>query len=95
MTKKQTPATVADVTETAFLTPEALAAQAGFTNWATITMYGATKLRLVTCHGDTDVLEEYSDRTERVLASYEAVYTTDLNVPTHPKITVIAGASHE
>lgn len=95
MAKKQTPAAVADLIETPVLTPAEHAAQAGFTNWATIVRDGGTRLRLVTCHGDTDILEEASDRTEGVLAAYEAVYTTDLSVPAHPKITLIAGAGHE
>ena len=99
MTKKQTPAAIADLIETTFLTPAEHAAQAGFTNWATITMQGETKMLLTTCNGDTDTLATYSDRTENVLAAYEAVYTTDLNTPPHPKITLCAilteGASHE
>ena len=99
MTKKQTSAAVDDLLETTFLTPAEHAAQAGFTNWATITMQGETKMLLTTCNGDTDTLATYSDRTENVLAAYEAVYTTDLNVPTHSKITLCAilteGAGHE
>ena len=99
MTKKPTPTAVADLIETTFLTPAEQAAQAGFTNWATITMQGETKMLLTTCSGDTDTLATYSDRTENVLAAYEAVYTTDLNTPPHPKITLCAilteGAGHE
>ena len=98
MTKKQTPA-ADDVIKTTYLTPAEHAAQAGFTNWATVTMQGETRMLLTTCNGDTDTLATYSDRTENVLAAYEAVYTTDLNVPSHPKITLCAilteGASHE
>ena len=98
MTKKQTPA-ADDVIKTTYLTPAEHAAQAGFTNWATITMQGETKMLLTTCNGDTDTLATYSDRTENVLAAYEAVYTTDLNVPPHSKITLCAilteGAGHE
>ena len=95
MTKKPTPAAVADLIETTFLTPAEHAAQAGFTNWATITMQGETKMLLTTASGDTDALLAGSPRAEQVLSSYEAVYTTDLSVPTHPKITLVAGASHE
>ena len=95
MTKKQTTAAVAGLIETPVPTPAELAAQAGFTNWATIAMKGETQLLLTTCNGDTDTLATYSDRAEDVLAAYEAVYTTDLNVPTHPRITLIAGAKHE
>ena len=96
---KPTPTAIADLIETTYLTPAEQAAQAGFTNWATITMQGETKMLLTTCNGDTDTLATYSDRTENVLAAYEAVYTTDLNTPPHPKITLCAilteGASHE
>ena len=95
MTKPTPTAAVANIHETTFLTPADHAAQAGFTNWATVTMQGETKMLLTTCNGDTDTLATYSDRTENVLAAYEAVYTTDLNVPTHPKITLVAGPSHE
>ena len=97
MTKKQTQAAVADLIETTFMTPAEHAAQAGFTNWATIRMAGvdSTEMLLTTVSGDTDVLLAGSQRAEQVLGSYEAVYTTDLNVPTHPKITLIAGAGHE
>ena len=99
MTKKQTTAAIANIHETTFLTPAEHAAQAGFTNWATITMQGETKMLLTTASGDTDTLDTYSDRTENVLAAYEAVYTTDLNTPPHPKITLCAilteGANHE
>ena len=99
MTKKQTTAAIANIHETTFLTPAEHAAQAGFTNWATITMQGETKMLLTTASGDTDTLDTYSDRTENVLAAYEAVYTTDLNTPPHPKITLCAilteGAGHE
>lgn len=97
MTKKQTPTAVADLIETTFLTPVEHAAQAGFTNWATICMAGvdSTEMLLTTASGDTDVLLAGSSRAEQVLSSYEAVYTTDLNVPTHSRITLIAGASHE
>ena len=95
MTKTQ-PA-VADLIETTFLTPADHAAQAGFTNWATVCMAGvdSTEMLLTTASGDTDVLLAGSQRAEQVLSSYEAVYTTDLKVPPHPKITLIAGASHE
>lgn len=91
------PASVADLTENTFLTPEALAAQAGFTNWATIRMAGvdSTEMLLTTANGDTDSLLAGSPRAEQVLSRYEAVYTTDPNVPTHTKITLIVGASHE
>ena len=98
MTKKPTTA-ADDLLETTFLTPADHAAQAGFTNWATITMQGETKMLLTTASGDTDVLIAGSQRAEQVLGSYEAVYTTDLNTPPHPKITLCAilteGASHE
>ena len=96
---KPTPTAVADLIETTFMTPADHAAQAGFTNWATITMQGETKMLLTTASGDTDVLIAGSQRAEQVLGSYEAVYTTDLNTPPHPKITLCAilteGASHE
>ena len=96
MIKKQpTTPDVAAMLETTFPTPEEHAAKSGFTNWATITMQGETKMLLTTCSGDTDLLDVYSDRTEKVLAAYEAVYTTDMDAPQHPKITLIAGASHE
>ena len=96
---KPTPTAVADLIETTFMTPADHAAQAGFTNWATITMQGETKMLLTTASGDTDVLIAGSQRAEQVLGSYEAVYTTDLNTPPHPKITLCAilteGAGHE
>ena len=99
MTKKQTTAAIANIHETTYLTPADHAAQAGFTNWATITMQGETKMLLTTASGDTDVLIAGSQRAEQVLGSYEAVYTTDLNTPPHPKITLCAilteGAGHE
>ncbi len=101
MTKKQTPTAVADMVETTFLTPVEHAAQAGFTNWATVCMAGgdSTEMLLTTASGDTDVLIAGSHRAEQVLGSYEAVYTTDLNTPPHPKITLCAilteGVSHE
>ena len=97
MTKKQTQAAVADLIETTFMTPAEHAAQAGFTNWATIRMAGvdSTEMLLTTVSGDTDVLLAGSQRAEQVLSSYEAVYTTDPSVPPHPKITLIAGAGHE
>ena len=97
MTKKPTPTAVADLIETTFLTPADHAAQAGFTNWATVRMAGvdSTEMLLTTASGDTDVLIAGSSRAEQVLSSYEAVYTTDLSVPTHPKITHITGAGHE
>lgn len=93
MTKTQTP--VADLIETASMTPAELAAHAGFTNWATICMAGvdSTEMLLTTASGDTDVLLAGSARAEQVLGSYEVVYTTDMNTPTHPKITLIAGAN--
>ena len=102
MTKKQTPAAVADdVIKTTYLTPAEHAAQAGFTNWATVCMAGvdSTEMLLTTASGDTDVLLAGSHRAEQVLCSYEAVYTTDLSVPPHSKIILCAilteGASHE
>ena len=97
MTKKQTPTAVADLINTTFLTPAEHAAQAGFTNWATICMAGgdSTEMLLTTASGDTDSLLAGSPRAEQVLSSYEAVYTTDLNVPTHPRITLLPGAGHE
>ena len=90
MTKKQTSA-AADRIETTFLTPAEHAAKAGFTNWATICMAGvdSTEMLLTTASGDTDVLLAGSARAEQVLGSYEVVYTTDMNTPTHPKITLI------
>jgi hypothetical protein len=75
--------------------PAECAAESGFTNWATIAMQGETQMLLTTCSGDIDLLDVHSYRTEEVLAIYEAVYTTDLNVPQHPRIIVIAGASNE
>ena len=97
MTKKPTPAAVADLIETTFMTPAEHAAQAGFTNWATVCMAGvdSTEMLLTTASGDTDALIAGSQRAEQVLGSYEAVYTTDLRVPTHPRITLTEGASHE
>ena len=97
MTRKPTPTAVADLIETTFMTPAEHAAQAGFTNWATVCMAGvdSTEMLLTTANCDTDVLIAGSHRAEQVLGSYEAVYTTDLNTPTHPKITLIAGAGHE
>ena len=96
MTKKQT-AAVADMIETTFLTPAEHAAQAGFTNWATLRMAGvdSTEMLLTTANGDTDCLLAGSQRAEQVLNSYEVVYTTSLDAPQHPKITLIAGAGHE
>ena len=97
MTKKPTPTAVAALIETTFMTPAEHAAQAGFTNWATVCMAGvdSTEMFLTTASGDTDALLAGSQRAEQVLSSYEAVYTTDLNVPTHPNITLIAGAGYE
>ena len=97
MTRKPTPTAVADLIETTFMTTAEHAAQAGFTNWATVCMSGvdSTEMLLTTANCDTDVLIAGSHRAEQVLGSYEAVYTTDLNVPPHPKITLIAGAGHE
>lgn len=100
MTKTQTTA-IANIHETTFLTPAEHAAQAGFTNWATVRMAGgdSTEMLLTTASGDTDALLAGSPRAEQVLSSYEAVYTTDLNTPPHPKITLCAilteGAGHE
>ena len=98
---KPTPAAVADLIETTFLTPAEHAAQAGFTNWATVCMAGgdSTEMLLTTASGETDTFNVGSPRAEQVLTSYQAVYTTDLNTPPHPKITLCAilteGASHE
>ena len=100
MTKTQTPV-ADDVIKTTYLTPAEHAAQAGFTNWATVRMAGvdSTEMLLTTANGDTDVLIAGSHRAEQVLCSYEAVYTTDLSVPPHSKIILCAilteGASHE
>ena len=97
MTKKQTPTDVAAMIETTFMTPAEHAAQAGFTNWATVCMAGgdSTEMLLTTASGDTDALLAGSSRAEQVLSSYEAVYTTDMKAPSHPRITLIPGASHE
>ena len=72
------------------------AAKAGFTNWATIfviAFYEREELLLITADGDEDYLTLGEARTEQVLASYEAVYTSDPRVPPHPRITVIAEAT--
>ncbi len=91
MTKKPTPTAVAP------MTPAEHAAQAGFTNWATVCMaeVDSTEMFLTTANGDTDTLLAGSQRAEQVLSSYEAVYTIYLNEPTHPNIALIAGAGHE
>lgn len=99
MTKKQIPAAIADLIETTFLTPAEHAAQAGFTNWATVKTWQASTgsdeitLILTTANGETDTFNVGSPRADQVLASYQAVYTTDMLALVHENITLIAGAN--
>ena len=102
MTKKQTTAAAADDSiETTFMTPADHAAQAGFTNWATVKTWQASTgsdeivLILTTASGETDTFNVGSPRAEQVLTSYQAVYTTDMLALVHGNITLTEGAGHE
>ena len=101
MTKKPTTAAVADLIETTSMTPAEHAAQAGFTNWATVKTWQASTgsdeivLILTTANGETDTFNVGSPRAEQVLTSYQAVYTTDMLALVHGNITLTEGASHE
>ena len=93
MATKQTVPVAQTEQVTPVVTAAEHAAKAGFTNWATIVVKG-DELCLITANDDCDCLTIGEPRTEYVLASYEAVYTSDSKVPTHPRITVITAGEN-